>query len=64
MLSEIKTFALPGWRAQNSREDGEERKAKGQRTKEGGGGRGKEGGGGGERRQFELFKVLALNFRG
>ena len=57
MLSEIKTFALPGWRAQNSREDGEERKAKGQRTKEG-------GGGGGERRQFELFKVLALNFRG
>lgn len=52
MLSEIKTFALPGWRAQNSREDGEERKAKGQRTKEG-------GGGGGERRQFELFKVLA-----
>lgn len=48
MLSEIKTFALPGWRAQNSREDGEERKAKGQRTKEGGGGRGKEGGGEGK----------------
>lgn len=57
VLSEIKTFALPGWRAQNSREDGEERKAKGQRTKEGGEGEG-------ERRQFELFKVLALNFRG
>lgn len=46
MLSEIKTFALPGWRAQNSREDGEERKAKGQRTKEGGGGKGKGGRGG------------------
>lgn len=43
MLSEIKTFALPGWRTQNSREDGEERKAKGQRTKEGGGGEGKGG---------------------
>ena len=53
VLSEIKTFALPGWRTQNSREDGEERKAKGQRTKEGG------GGGGRERRQLELFKVLA-----
>ena len=52
VLSEIKTFALPGWRTQNSREDGEERKAKGQRTKEG-------GGGGRERRQLELFKVLA-----
>ena len=46
MLSEIKTFALPGWRAQNSREDGEERKAKGQRTKEGGGGGERREGGG------------------
>ena len=52
VLSKIKTFALPGWRTQNLREDGEERKAKGQRTKEG-------GGGGRERRQLELFKVLA-----
>lgn len=49
VLSEIKTFALPGWRAQNSREDGEERKAKGQRTKEGGGeGKGGRGGRGKE----------------
>lgn len=62
VLSEIKTLAVGGHKIHVKTVRRGRQRGKGQRRE--GGERGKEGGGGGERRQFELFKVLALNFRG